>query len=221
MIIIYKKENALTQLIETFKTSQTRQKGSNRRGARIRLKESARLTLVRTIHAQGPSRRSGHHSFITAAAGCVGRRPGAHAQARIPRGVLSRHQSGQLSAPHLRDRRDSARVRVLPFRGLREVRSDPARVCEYGHPRPRRGGNADDRSSDPPCHFSSKISQPCRLAGNSDQRIPAGFPKADSWEGSHHRAEDFLNVFSGPSQPHAHGPDTQLPVINGTHSAAP
>ena len=33
---------------------------------------------------------------------------------------------------------------------------------------------------------------------------------------SHHRAENFLNVFSGPSQPHAHGPATQLPVINGT-----
>ena len=58
-------------------------------------------------------------------------------------------------------------------------------------------------------------------AGNSDQRIPAGFPKADSREGSNHRAEDFLNAFSGSSQPHTHGPATQLPVINGTHSAAP
>ena len=65
-------------------------------------------------------RRAGHNLFhFTAAERCAGCRPGAHAQARIPRGVLSRHQSGQLSAPHLRDRRDPARIRVLPFRGLR------------------------------------------------------------------------------------------------------
>ena len=160
MIIIYKKETTLTQLIETFKTSQTRQKGSNRRGARIRLTESARLTLVRTIHAQGPSRRSGHHSFITAVAGCVGRRPGAHAQARIPRGVLSRHQSRQPSARHLRDRRDPARIRVLPFRGAREVRSDSARVCDHGRPRSPRAGNADERSSAPRAIFDPKPANP-------------------------------------------------------------
>ena len=160
MIIIYKKETTLTQLIETFKTSQARQKGSNRRGARIRLKESAGLTLVGTIHAQRPSRRSGHHFFITAAAGCAGCRPGAHAQARIPRGVLSRHQSGQLSAPRLPARGGSARVRDLPFRGVREVGLGAARVCDHEQTRPPREGNADDQSSAPRAIFDPKPAYP-------------------------------------------------------------
>ena len=53
----------------------------------------------------GGSAERAHNLFpFTAAEGCAGCRHGARAQARIPRGVLSRHQSRQLSAPRLRAR---------------------------------------------------------------------------------------------------------------------
>lgn len=82
----------------------------------------------------GGSAERAHNLFhFTAAEGCAGCRHGARAQAPTPRGVLSRHQSRQLSAPRLRARGGADRVRdLLPFRGVREVGLGAARVFVMG-----------------------------------------------------------------------------------------